>query len=422
MVYDAARSLMDAEALASTALSEAEENLQLLWAGITMFTHIDRINRYATPLNNLKALLERHNQVGRVKSGPSATASAQAPAGYGREWPDVYGYLEHVLGYSSTDASTGGATAPFGFDPQFHYVNDQPNAELGESTRQALGHLLHTLQERLEASNWTGQTQSTRAINDAFGRYILGTPLTTVHGIGATLRLLDKVKEPKEELVVHSSSADVASLVRDLRSGLGLPTSNGEPATASSIEEAPLPDEALYEAVPSSIKRLWAYYVRAEGFTILRSDPHTAPAVSDDTLIQYRIRRAFPNVAEVERIATYLGANAESLGVKDAESFYNYLFKEYKRDVEVLEDFLTYLNGGVVCRLYMPCSGVDPDDARAYRNGLYNLLQDNTFQSAMNPAGESINPPSYMREEAWFTLFREKILPLLAIKGWNRIG
>jgi hypothetical protein len=403
LVYDASRSLTGTSI--PSEFGQEEENRRIVWTGILLFTHIDRINRYALPLSNLRALLERHNQVGRVKS---AAPTNPTEAAYGRDWPQVYGYLNEVL-----------KNAEQGFAPS------QWRSGNGQNLRTALSMLLETLQERLQANkSWTSTTKSTRAINDAFGRYILGTPLTTVHGIGATLRLLAKI--PATEYTYFYTDPNTGDdNTQDLLNAWGKLPSQLRPIdqfVASIRREIGIgnvvrvenPMAAIYDRVPEEVQRLWLYYVRNDGFAVIRSESGL-DGISDRDLIAKRIDVAFPaDHPEVQNTVETLKTTVPALNVTDYTSFKQYLVQEYMNDVAALEDFLRYKNGDVPCSLYEACSGVDVEHAQAYRRKLNALLIDEQFKKAMR--GEALET------DRWYALFREKIVPLLAIPGWNRVG
>jgi len=497
-VYDATKVLTTAEIPsdfdpADTRKNADKERQRMLWAGLTMFTHINRVTRFAWPINNLKSLLERHNQVGRVGSSGAIA--------YGRQWPTVSDYVNGVL-YKEQHPDPGDIIKPehglLGFmvgtdangldDASKNFINIQ---------RGAMHVLLLTLQKRLDkVPAWTGITRSTRAINDAFARYVLGTPLTTVHGIGATLRLLMKTPEGKvtsddqsaiKILAGYAALAmgnpqlvPIEQVISVIRRSLGMPSCT--PATDPANPEAPAPacepglvvipppaqngkpNPVPRQAIPEEVQQLWLYYVRNSGFTMIRTDPANGPsddpifadfnyAKTDIELIKRRLEVVFPESALTNEIIAGLRdseGEPEGLQITDHKGFINYLVKEYISDVLTLESFLT-ARRGADCKLYQECSGVNMTYAEEYRTRLKALIEDARFQTAMKvmPDGSQEMPvtietvifpdgsriegktesrpfnkykPNELSRDEWIGLVKEKIVPLLAIHGWNRIG
>lgn len=404
---------------------KAEESRRIFWAGITMVSHFDRVNRYALPAVRLRDLLERHNQVGRVKSG--ATSSEADPGNavapnkqevYGREWPTFEGYVLNVLGNKDV-----------GFNPAVSTLSNDvvTNAYLQAS----LASVLTELQSRIQQTrDWTPQNvKATRAINDAFARYILGAPLTTSHGIGSTLRLLDKYIDPGETTLVRAiwgssnptgdaPANPISYHIGMIRKGLGIPEESG----ARDYQN-------ILDKVPAEVKGLWQYYVRNDGFAVIRTDPDQDPkgadeietpdrqkvgnllalgryGRSDTEIIERRLRVVFPEgTPNVNKIIEQLRSTGR-LEVNSYAKFIGYLVMEYQRDVLALETFLG-------CPLYdYTCSGVDEKDASAYRTLIVNLVNNDSFKVAMQENGRPSN---------WHDLMRE-IVKLLSIPGWNRIG
>ena len=86
-------------------------------------------------------------------------------------------------------------------------------------------------------------------------------------------------------------------------------------------------------------------------------------------------------------------------------------------DAEALEAFLSWKHGKT-CAIYQPCSGVNLKDAEDYRRNIQRLFQNQGFKNAMQSDAAIKN----LSDAEWRALFKDFVVPVLAIPGWNRIG